>query len=55
MLDIRRHLLVGDFVKHWEVADQRARLARMFDPDKMRGAAFTLKDEQNPTLRRVLQ
>jgi hypothetical protein len=43
------HLLVEDFVEHWEFADQRARLARMFDHKKMRDAAFTPKDEKNPT------
>ena len=43
------HLLVEDFVEHWEFEDQRARLARMFDHKKMRDAAFTPKDEKNPT------
>jgi hypothetical protein len=42
------HLLVEDFVEHWEFKDQRARLARMFDHKKMRDAAFTPKDEKNP-------
>lgn len=28
------HLLVADFVEHWEFEDQRARLARMFDRKK---------------------
>jgi len=43
------HLIVEDFVEHWEFEDQRARLARMFDHKKMRDAAFTPKDEKNPT------
>jgi uncharacterized protein (UPF0332 family) len=43
------HLLVEDFVANWPYADQRARLARMFDHKKMRDAAFTPKDEKNPT------
>src|SRR6185369_3760030 len=43
------HLLVEDFVEHWEFEEQRARLARMFDHKKMRDAAFTPKDEKNPT------
>jgi hypothetical protein len=43
------HLLVGDFVGNWPFADQRARLARMFDHKKMRDAAFTPSDEKNPT------
>jgi hypothetical protein len=43
------HLLVEDFVANWPFADQRARLARMFDHKKMRDAAFTPKDEKNPT------
>jgi hypothetical protein len=43
------HLLVADFVEHWEFEDQRARLARMFDHKKMRDAAFSPQDEKNPT------
>lgn len=43
------HLLVDDFVEHWEFEDQRSRLARMFDHKKMRDATFTPKDEKNPT------
>ena len=43
------HLLVEDFVEHWEFEDQRARLGRMFDHTKMRDAAFTPKDKKNPT------
>jgi len=43
------HLLVGDFVENWPFADQRARLARMFDHRKMRDAAFTPTDLKNPT------
>jgi NOL1/NOP2/fmu family ribosome biogenesis protein len=43
------HLLVEDFVEHWEFEDQRARLARMFNHQKMRDAAFTPKDKKNPT------
>lgn len=39
------HLLVEDFVGNWPFADQRARLARMFD-HKMLDAAF---NEKNPT------
>jgi NOL1/NOP2/fmu family ribosome biogenesis protein len=43
------HLLVEDFVEHWEFEDQRARLARMFNHQKMRDAPFTPKDKKNPT------
>jgi hypothetical protein len=43
------HLLVEDFVGNWPFADQRPRLARMFDHRKMRDAAFTPTDEKNPT------
>jgi hypothetical protein len=43
------HLLVDDFVGYWPFADQRARLARMFDHKKMRDAAFIATDEKNPT------
>jgi hypothetical protein len=43
------HLLVGDFVEHWEFGGQRARLARMFNHQKMRDATFTPKDKKNPT------
>ena len=48
------HLLIEDFVEHWEFEDQRARLARMFNHQmfnhqKMRDAAFTPKDKNNPT------
>lgn len=43
------HMLVEDFVANWPFPDQRARLARMFDHKKMREAAFTPKDEKNPT------
>jgi len=44
------HVLVEDFVGNWPFADQRARLARMFDHKKMRDAAFTPNDAKNPTL-----
>lgn len=43
------HLLVEDFVEHWEFEDQRARLARMFNHQKMRDASFTPQDKKNPT------
>src|SRR6266700_1726681 len=43
------HLLVEDFVQHWEFEDQRARLARMFNHQKMRDASFTPKDKKSPT------
>ena len=43
------HLLIEDFVEHWEFDDQRARLARMFDHRKMRDATFTPKDKMRPT------
>jgi len=43
------HLFVEDFVGNWPFADQRARLARMFDHKKMRDAAFTPANEKNPT------
>lgn len=38
------HLLVEEFVGNWPFADQRARLARMFDHRKMRDAPFTPMD-----------
>ena len=43
------HLLVEDFVGNWPFPDQRGRLARMFDHRKMRDAAFTPEDKNNPT------
>jgi hypothetical protein len=43
------HLLVEDFVEHWEFVDQRPRLARMFNHQKMRDAPFAPKDKRNPT------
>jgi uncharacterized protein (UPF0332 family) len=43
------HLLIEDFVRHWEIEDQRARLARMFNHQKMKDAAFNPKDKSNPT------
>ncbi len=43
------HLLVEDFVEHWEFEDQRARLARMFNHQRMRDAAFAPKDKNRPT------
>ena len=36
-------------VANWPFADQRARLARMFDHRKMRDAAFAANDKRNPT------
>jgi hypothetical protein len=38
------HLLVEDFVEHWEFEDQRARLGRMFNHNEMREAAFIPKE-----------
>jgi hypothetical protein len=43
------HLLVEDFVEHWEFEDQRARLARMFTHQKMKDASFKVKDKGSPT------
>ncbi len=43
------HLLIEDFIEHWEFEDQRARLARMFNHQKMRDAPFKPKDKTNPT------
>jgi hypothetical protein len=43
------HLLVEDFIEHWEFEDQRARLARMFNHQKMRDAPFAPKEKGNPT------
>lgn len=43
------HLLVEDFVSNWPFDDQRARLARMFNHQKMREAAFTPLDKKNPS------
>jgi hypothetical protein len=42
------HLFVEDFVEHWEFADQRARLGRMFGHGGMRTGS-TLKSKKNPT------
>ena len=44
------HLLTEDFVRHWEFEDQRARLARMFNHQKMKDAPFKPKDRSNPTV-----
>jgi hypothetical protein len=44
------HLLIEDFVEHWEFEDQRARLARMFNHQKMKDAPFRPKDKNNPTV-----
>jgi hypothetical protein len=43
------HLLVADFVAHWRVPDQRARLGRMFEHRRMSGAALEIGDKSNPT------
>jgi uncharacterized protein (UPF0332 family) len=43
------HLLIEGFVRHWEIEDQRARLARMFNHQKMKDAAFKPKDKENLT------
>jgi hypothetical protein len=43
------HLLIQDFVKHWEFEDQRARLARMFNHQKMKDAPFRPRDKSHPT------
>ena len=43
------HLLVEDFVSSWPFDDQRARLARMFNHQKMRDAPFAAKDKKSPT------
>jgi hypothetical protein len=43
------YLLVEDFVAHWEFYDQRARLARMLNHQKMRDARFAPRDKRNPT------
>ena len=43
------HLLIADFVEHWDLETQRARLARMFNHQKMRDAAFTPKEKKNPS------
>jgi hypothetical protein len=37
------HLLVADFVAHWRVPHQRARLGRMFEHRRMSGAAFEIR------------
>ena len=42
------HLFIEDFVEHWEFADQRARLGRMFGHTRM-CTGFTAKDKNNPT------
>jgi hypothetical protein len=41
------HLFVEDFVEHWEVPEERARLGRMFNHGPMRNAAYTAKDKKN--------
>ena len=45
------HLLVADFVAHWKFEEEgeRARLARMFNHDKMRDAVFRPANKENPT------
>jgi hypothetical protein len=43
------HLLVEDFVANWAFEDQRARLGRMFNHQKMRDAVLTPKNKTNPT------
>lgn len=43
------HLLIADFVSNWRVADQRARLGRMFEHRRMSGAVLKLQDKKNPT------
>jgi len=43
------HLMAGDFIEHWDLGPQRARLARMFTHQKMRDASFAPKDKKNPT------
>ena len=43
------HLLVGDFVVHWRVPEQRARLGRMFEHRRMSGAVLEIRDKQKPT------
>src|SRR5665213_3436335 len=43
------HMLVEDFVAHWEFEDQRARLARMFTHQRMRDAAFKPRNKVKPT------
>src|SRR5450432_2625569 len=43
------HLLVDDFVANWPFLDQRARIARMFNHQRMRDASFAPKDKRNPT------
>lgn len=44
------HLLVENSVANWPFADQRARLARMFNHQRMRDASIAPKDKKNPTL-----
>lgn len=43
------HLIIEDFVANWPFADQRARLARMFNHKQMSSAAFAPKDKAVPT------
>ena len=43
------HLLIADFVANWGLKEQRARLGRMFDHGKMRGAPFKLQEKGKPT------
>jgi len=45
---VRPILLVEDFVEHWEFEDQRARLAQMFNHQKMRDAAFRARTRKIP-------
>jgi len=43
------HLLIDDFVAHWELEHQRARLGRMFEHRKMREATFKPVNKNSPT------
>lgn len=42
------HLLISDFVANWALADQRARLGRMFEHRRVR-VDVQLRDKNNPT------
>ena len=42
------HLLIADFVEHWEYEDQRGRLARMFSHRNMR-RPWRVKDKSKST------
>lgn len=43
------HLLVADFVRHWRIPEQRARLGRIVDHGGISGTIFKIQDRRQPT------